>query len=87
VVARPSSAPLASRTTATTVPLSTLAVPATSTGELIAVPPSGLSMMILKLLAIGVAAVLGREELAGEAFVEAEALAEADVVGDSLCST
>jgi len=44
-------------------------------------------MMILKLLAIGVAAVLGREELAGEAFVEAEALAEADAVGDSLCST
>ena len=88
VVARPSSAPLASRTTATTVPLSTLAVPATSTGELTAVPPSGLSMMILKLFRMGVAAVVGSEELAGDPSVEAEALAEGDPAdGDSDCST
>ena len=87
MVARPSSAPPASSTTATTVPLSTLAVPATSTGELMAVPPSGLSMMILKLFGIGVAAAPGRGELAGEAFGEAEALAEFDAVGDSDCST
>jgi len=49
-----------------------------------AVPPSGLSMMILKLFRMGVAAVVGSEELAGDPSVEAEALAEGDPVeGDS----
>ena len=88
VVARPSSAPPASSTTATTVPLSTLAVPVTSTGELMAVPPSGLSMMILKLLGMGVAALAGSDELAGNPFVDAEALAEGEPAeGDSVWST
>src|SRR2546425_7273157 len=88
VVARPSSAPPASSTTATTVPLSTLAVPAISTGELMAVPPSGLSMMILKLSGMGVAAVVGSDEPAGDPLVDAEALAEGEPgEGDSGCST
>src|SRR5256886_10394330 len=64
VVARPSSGPLASRTTATTVPLSTLAVPATSTGELMAGAPSGLSMVVFELFRLGVGAAGGREKLA-----------------------
>jgi hypothetical protein len=90
VVARPNSVPDASRTKATTVPLSTLAVPETSTGEPIAVLASGLSMMILRLPAIGVAAVVGSDELAGEALVPAdgEALADAEVAaGDPLDKT
>ena len=90
MVARPSSVPEASSTTATTVPLSTLAVPETSTGELIALLPSGLSMMIFRFLGIGVAAVMGREEVSGEVLVAAdgEALAEAALaVGVPLVKT
>jgi hypothetical protein len=90
VVARPSSVPAASRTTATTVPLSTLAVPEIATGELIALLPSGLSMMIFRLLRMGVAAVVGSDELAGEALapVDGEALPDAELAaGDPLCST
>src|SRR6266550_59784 len=66
VVARPRSFPAASRTTATTVPLSTLAVPATSTTELIVVLASGLSMMILLPSVGGVTAVVGSDELSGD---------------------
>src|SRR6266550_5787708 len=89
VVARPSSVPLASSTTATTVPLSTLAVPDTCRGELIAVLESGLSMMIFNPSGIGVAAVSGREELAGVALavVEGEAPALAEALGEPLSST
>lgn len=80
-MARPSSLPLASLTTATTAPLATLAVPETSTGELIELLPSGLSMMIRSPLAIGVADVLGNEDdpgdaaelAAGDALTEVEA--------------
>src|SRR2546430_10399164 len=67
VVARPSSGPPASSTTATTDPLSTLAVPDTWTGELIPVLESGLSMMVLRPSGMGVAAVVGRGGLAGAA--------------------
>jgi hypothetical protein len=70
--------------------LSTLAAPDTWTGELIAVLASGLSMMIFRLSGIGVAAVVGSEELAGEApaLAEGEALADAEAaVGDPLSST
>src|SRR6266550_2165551 len=89
VVARPSSVPLASSTTATTVPLSTLAVPDTSSGELIAVLESGLSMMIFDPSGIGVAAVAGRLELAGVplAVVEGEAPVLAEALGEPLSST
>src|SRR2546428_1410815 len=83
--------PAASRPTATTVPLSTLAVPDTCTGELIAVLASGLSMMIFLLPGIAVAAVTGSDELAGVALVladgEVPALAEALADGDPLSST
>jgi hypothetical protein len=55
--------------------LSTLAVPETCTGELIAVLASGLSMMIFTLgSAIGVTAVAGRVEGAGVAPGLADAL-------------
>jgi hypothetical protein len=72
--------------------LSTLAVPETGTGELIVVLASGLSMMIFRLPAMGVAAVVGSEELAGAALVLADAEAEAFgdaplAVGDPLSST
>jgi len=87
VVARPSSLPAASSTTATTVPLSTLAVPETGTGELIAVLESGLSMMIFSPSGIGVAAVTGSEELAGVALAEVEGEAPAVAEGEPLSST
>src|SRR6266550_3899759 len=91
VVARPNSAPAASRTTATTVPLSTLAVPETSTGELIVVLASGLSMMIFRSPGIAVAAVAGSAALVGVALAladgEAPALVEALAVGEPLSST
>ncbi len=89
VVARPNSLPPASSTTATTVPLSTLAVPDTSSGELIAVLESGLSMMIFSPSGIGVAAVTGSEEPAGVALAEVkgEAPALAEALGEPLSST
>ena len=89
VVARPSSVPAASRTTATTVPLSTLAVPDTCTGEPIAVLESGLSMMIFEPSGIAVAAVAGSDEVVGvvEAFVEGEVPALAEALGEPLSST
>ena len=90
-VPRPNSFPPASKTTATTVPLSTLAAPETWIGELIAVLASGLSMMIFEPSGMGVAAVVGSVEPAGVALApgEAEALALADVpaAGDPLSST
>ena len=87
VVARPSSVPPASSTTATTDPLSTLAVPDTWTGELIPVLESGLSMMILRPSGMGVAAVVGREELAAEALADVEAPALAEALGEPLSNT
>lgn len=91
MVARPSSLPLASLTTATTAPLVTLAVPETSTGELIGLLPSGLSMMIRSPLAMGVAEVLGSDEVPGDAaaLVPPDALGEAapDVDGEPLDRT
>jgi predicted lipid-binding transport protein (Tim44 family) len=93
VVARPNSVPAASSTTATTVPLSTLAVPEIWTGELIVVLASGLSMMIFALSGIGVAAVAGRVALVGAALAlalaltEAEAAALAEALGEPLSST
>jgi hypothetical protein len=72
-------------------PLVTLAVPETVTGEPTAVLASGLSMLIFSAPGMGVAAVLGSEELAGVALVlaraEAEAEALADALGESLGST
>jgi hypothetical protein len=70
--------------------LSTLAVPETSTDALIVVLASGLSMMIFPPSGIGVAAVVGSEELSGEAaaLADAEALAEGEpAVGDAPEST
>jgi hypothetical protein len=72
------------------VPLSTLAVPATSTGELIVLLASGLSMKTLLPSSGGVTAVVGSEELSGEAPppADGEALAEPELaVGDPLDST
>ena len=90
-MARPSSVPAASSTTATTVPLSTLAAPETWTGVLIEVLASGLSMMILMLPGMGVAAVAGSAALVGVALAPAEgevpALVEALAEGDPLSST
>src|SRR5438128_8724836 len=72
-------------------PLVTLAVPETSTGELIAVAASGLSMMTFRLPGMGVAAVAGSEERGGWALALAlalvEAWADAPAVGDPLSST
>jgi hypothetical protein len=70
-------------------PLVTLAVPETVTGEPTAVLASGLSMLIFSAPGMGVAAVLGSEELAGVALVLARAEAEAlaDALGESLGST
>jgi hypothetical protein len=69
--------------------LVTLAVPETVTGEPTAVLASGLSMLIFSAPGMGVAAVLGSEELAGVALVLARAEAEAlaDALGESLGST
>jgi hypothetical protein len=59
--------------------LSTLAVPNTWTGELIALLASGLSMMIFRLgSAIGVAAVAGSVALVGAALALGLALTEAE---------
>src|SRR5256714_4910381 len=88
VVARPNSFPAASRTTATTVPLSTLAVPATSTAELIVVLESGLSMMILLPSVGGVTVVVGSEEGDPEVPADGEALAEGELAaGEPLSCT
>ena len=89
MVARPNSVPAASSTTATTVPLSTLAVPDTWTGELIAVLASGLSMMIFRSPGIAVAAVAGSDELAGVVLVlaDGEAPAFVEALADPLSMT
>ncbi|HEY9288034.1 MAG TPA: hypothetical protein VIT43_08435 [Candidatus Dormibacteraeota bacterium] len=71
------------------MPLSTLAVPEISTGELTALLPSGLSMMMRRLFGIGVADVAGSEEgddALGLVDVAPLALGEADAV-DVPCST
>ena len=80
--------PLASFTTATIAPLATLAVPETCTGELMAVPPSGLSMTIRSPFGIGVTAVVGSEDDAGEAaeLADAEA-ADEELDAEALEST
>ena len=83
-MARPSSLPLASLTTAMSAPLATLAVPETSTGELMGLAPSGLSMMIRSPLAMGVAAVFGSEDDSGDAaeLLDGAALVEAEAPAD-----
>jgi hypothetical protein len=61
------------------VPLSTLAVPSTTTGELIELPPSGLSMMIRSPLGMGDAGVPG--EAPAELLGLAVSLGEAEELG------
>jgi hypothetical protein len=80
--------PAESSTTATTVPLSTLAAPETWTGELIEVLASGVSMMIRPPRGIGVAAApdwevgegLGLAPAAGDPEAALDALPEGEFV-------
>lgn len=80
MVPRPSSLPLASSTTATTVPLSTLAVPETSTGELMGLLPSGLSMMMRSPPAMGVAEAAG----CADVFEVSELVAVGETVAEAV---